>query len=91
MKKLYEIDELMSVCGYGHSENPEINNGYNCNHPNCEYKENGIGKCYAFGCPIAYEIVDEDDFSDYNKDGYYGDWEELRYVELHTPIRTTKE
>lgn len=36
------------------------NNGYNCRHPGCEIVEDGIGCCYAFSCPLAYEADEED-------------------------------
>ena len=37
MNELIQIDDLTRICGHSYSlEEPIINNGYNCNHPNCE-------------------------------------------------------
>lgn len=37
MKELIQIDDLLRICGYSYSlEEPTINNGYNCDHPDCE-------------------------------------------------------
>lgn len=49
------IDSLASECGYFDGRSPE-NNGYGCNHPEQEEKENGYGKCYDFSCPIACRL-----------------------------------
>ena len=40
--ELIQIDDLMAECGYSYNycpnnyKSPDINNGYNCNHPDCE-------------------------------------------------------
>lgn len=39
--ELIQIDDLMTECGYYYDycpnyDSPNINNGYNCNHPDCE-------------------------------------------------------
>lgn len=59
IKVILSIDSLAQRCGYfyngGQSEDaPLVNNGYNCNHPNCEEEEDGIGCCLPSACPIAY-------------------------------------
>lgn len=32
---------------------PAVNNGYNCNHPEQDEVEYGIGCCFSRSCPIA--------------------------------------
>jgi hypothetical protein len=74
-EELLQIDNLMSKCGYGYyyEGSPMINNGYNCNHKDCEESEevNGkcIGKCYTWSCPIAC-TAEIDDLKRLDKDLY---------------------
>lgn len=37
--ELLTLDELMSKCGYGYSDESNLNNGYNCSHFDCEESE----------------------------------------------------
>lgn len=63
-KELMELNTLANQCGYFFNygfddfDAPNVNNGYNCRHPNQEeyekIKGKKIGKCYAFSCPMAY-------------------------------------
>ena len=39
---------------------PCPNNGYNCRHPEQSEQHNGIGCCFAWSCPLAYEADEED-------------------------------
>lgn len=62
--RIEPLDSFTCICGHFNSETPEVNNGYNCDHPNVESYEmienKKIGKCYAFGCPLAPEADKED-------------------------------
>lgn len=56
------LNTLANRCGYffncnltkGFEDKPNINNGYNCSHPECEEVHDGVGCCYSFSCPVAY-------------------------------------
>lgn len=56
------LNRLANRCGYffnccrtaGYEDKPTVNNGYNCNHPDCGDTDEGIGKCLASACPLAY-------------------------------------
>lgn len=59
MKVLLQIDTLRCQCGYAYDyDDANINNGYNCNHPDNEdyeiQKNKHIGKCFTWSCPIAH-------------------------------------
>lgn len=68
-KELLEINQLARRCGYFYNINfkypslPNINNGYNCDHPDQEETEDidgqKIGKCYSWSCPLAYSADKE--------------------------------
>lgn len=59
---LMPLNRLANCCGYFYNcnfteagkEQPDVNNGYNCRHPDCGDEENGIGCCRADTCPLAY-------------------------------------
>ena len=63
-KEIMELNTLANQCGYFYNKEfrypdlPDVNNGYNCDHPEQqEYEEiegKKIGKCYASSCPMAY-------------------------------------
>jgi len=57
MNELIQIDELLEKCGYSYNSETNINNGYNCKHPDQEEFEmvdnEKIGKCFAWSCPLA--------------------------------------
>jgi len=55
VRKLITIDDLMKICGY--ACDCEENNGYGCNHPECEEQE-----CHIYGCPIATDASYNDLF-----------------------------
>ncbi len=63
MEVLMSLDTLASRCGHffncnltpGFEDKPNVNNGYNCDHPECGDAEDGIGKCLASACPVAYK------------------------------------
>ena len=56
------LNRLANRCGYffnccrtkGYEDKPAVNNGYNCNHPDCGDADEGVGKCLASACPLAY-------------------------------------
>lgn len=62
MKVLMSLDQFANRCGHffncnlaeGFEDGPDVNNGYNCNHPDCGDEEDGIGCCRADTCPLAY-------------------------------------
>lgn len=65
-KAILTINNMANLCGYFFNahfdEDCDIcpNNGYNCKHPECEEKEQEIGCCYAFSCPLGWEADKED-------------------------------
>jgi hypothetical protein len=71
--EIMHIDILKERCGYFNSDVPEVNNGYNCSHPDCEESEMHegveVGKCYAFACPLFPE-ADHEDLREHNKNLY---------------------
>ncbi|TET97713.1 MAG: hypothetical protein E3J23_08525 [Candidatus Stahlbacteria bacterium] len=71
--KIIHIDQFTTMCGFFNSDTLEVNNGYNCNHPDCEETQiigdKEIGKCYSFSCPLAPE-VDHQDLKEHDKDLY---------------------
>ena len=64
MRKVYDINDFANECGYFYNaylkNDVDVNNGYNCSHPDCEEKVDGVGCCFAWGCPLGYE-ADQDD------------------------------
>lgn len=62
MKVLMSLDQFANRCGHffncnltdGMEDGPDVNNGYNCDHPECGEDEYGIGCCRADTCPLAY-------------------------------------
>ena len=68
MEVMMPLNTLANRCGFffncdmtpGYEDKPSINNGYNCNHPECGDSDEGIGKCLASSCPIAYPASGED-------------------------------
>lgn len=78
-KKIVHIDDFESVCGYSYRHEPFCNGGHNCRHPDSA-KEDGVGYCYAFQCPLA-PTADEDDFADAGIDAE--EFEEDMYVVLY--------
>ena len=34
--ELIQLNNLTDICGYSYSDDVNINNGYNCNHPDCD-------------------------------------------------------
>jgi hypothetical protein len=65
MRRLIMIDELTSICGY-YNGSVSVNNGYGCDHPECEDTEfddeagKEQGRCFTFSCPIAWQADLED-------------------------------
>lgn len=60
MEELIQINDLCCQCGFFYNDKSWINNGYNCNHPDCDEREdddkgNSIGRCHTWSCPIATE------------------------------------
>lgn len=64
--QIMTINEFASVCGYFYNANfdPETpcvpNNGYNCRHPKQGEKQNGVGCCFQWSCPLAIPANEED-------------------------------
>ena len=62
MKVLMPLNKLANRCGHffnynlaeGFEDKPDVNNGYNCDHPQCGEEQEGIGCCMASACPMAY-------------------------------------
>ena len=72
---IMKINQLANICG--HFFNAEFdpdcefapNNGYNCRNSKNETKENGIGCCYQWSCPLENVIpADEEDCKKYGLD-----------------------
>ena len=75
MPKIYGINEFANQCGYFYNAYLEngitANNGYNCRHPDCGEVQDGVGCCFAWGCPLGYEADQEDcDNPSVDNDGY---------------------
>lgn len=64
MRQAVLFDTFAYKCPYS---NPEVNDGYGCNHPSQDItlKENGknVGCCSCFGCPLGTE-AEQEDFGD---------------------------
>jgi hypothetical protein len=63
--ELITINDLARKCGYFNGETV-VNNGYGCDNPSQEETDfddeanKDQGKCYSWGCPLAYEADYED-------------------------------
>lgn len=73
------INDFANICGYFYNaaynnDIPTPNNGYNCNHPDCDSIEDDYGCCYAASCPFGWEADEED----CNKFGV--DYEESEFI-----------
>jgi hypothetical protein len=61
MKVIMPLNTWANMCGHffnccltpGFEDKPDVNNGYNCDHPEAE-EQYGIGCCFAHSCPLAY-------------------------------------
>lgn len=53
--RLYLIDDLARICGFFHGD-VDANNGYGCDHPDQEEREEGIGCCFAMSCPLGFNL-----------------------------------
>lgn len=91
-KVIKHIDEMVKECRHFHCADVEVNvnNGYNCSHPDQEEFEevNGVkvGKCYCWSCPMACE-ADEEDFDnpEIDKNGWdIDDYEEMTFLVIET-------
>ena len=64
MRKAIYFDDFVSQCPYFNGS-ADVNNGYGCDHPDQEERENDQGKCYCWSCPMGYpadeESLEEDD------------------------------
>ena len=68
-RKIEHINDFANLCGYFENacieKNININNGYNCIHPEQgEYEmvdKLKIGKCFSSSCPLGFD-PDEEDF-----------------------------
>ena len=64
--QIMTINEFANRCGYffNAGTDPEAlcapNNGYNCNHPEQTEKQNGVGCCFQWSCPLAIPADEED-------------------------------
>jgi len=66
------LNRFARRCGYffnaglteGYEDKPNVNNGYNCSHPDCGDEDEGIGWGRAGACPLAYPAGDDDDGDD---------------------------
>lgn len=56
---IVEINRLARHCGCFNGET-DVNNGYGCNHPECDEVEDGQGKCLAFSCPLSWRANKQD-------------------------------
>lgn len=64
--QIMTINEFANRCGYffNAGTDPEAlsapNNGYNCKHPEQTEKQNGVGCCFQWSCPLAISADEED-------------------------------
>ncbi len=62
MQVIMQLNTFANMCGHffncnmepGYKDKPNVNNGYNCDHPDCGDADEGIGKCLASACPLAF-------------------------------------
>lgn len=90
-----DTNAFANICGYFFNVNitnpelPNYNNGFNCNHPCQEENNHGIGSCYAWSCPLAWQ-ADAEDFKSFGWDPEEyeeGDWMVTDSPELLEKIR----
>lgn len=69
-RAIVSINSFANMCGhfynaaYNSFDVPTPNNGYNCNHPECQQIVDGYGCCYTWACPLGWE-ADEEDCSEF--------------------------
>ena len=62
MRAIMSLNVLAGMCGHffncnmahGYEDKPNVNNGYNCDHPDCGDADESVGKCLASACPVAF-------------------------------------
>lgn len=84
-RTIMPINDFANMCGYFFNsqfdDSCDIcpNNGYNCRHPECGEKYDGIGCCYTYACPFGWEADEED----CEKFGW--DYEESEFIVIDKP------
>lgn len=86
-KKIELFDSVVSECDFFYNAYAEadinVNNGYNCKHPEQSEIETvdgkKIGRCHCFSCPLGYE-ADEEDFEDTDIDNQGFEYEEMSFL-----------
>ena len=79
------INDFANICGFFYNAMFDgsckacPNNGYNCKHPECSEAKDGIGCCFAWGCPLGWE-ADEEDCKEF---GF--DYEEGEFIVTENP------
>lgn len=79
------INDFANICGFFYNTMFDgsckacPNNGYNCKHPECSEAKDGIGCCFAWGCPLGWE-ADEEDCKEF---GF--DYEEGEFIVTENP------
>lgn len=61
--QIMTINEFANRCGYFYNAEFDAdapNNGYNCKHPEQTEKQNGVGCCFQWSCPLAIPADEED-------------------------------
>lgn len=82
MRKAVLFDCFVYQCPY-HNSDTELNNGYGCDHPRQEDKEDENGKeqgcCHSYCCPLGIEAEQQDLTDPQNKDAVTDeiDWDGL--------------
>ena len=61
------------------------NNGYNCRHPKQEEKQNGVGCCFQWSCPLAIPADEED------CEKYGCEYEESEFVLVEAEVAAVAE
>lgn len=62
IKVVMPLNTFANMCGHffncnlteGFEDKPNVNNGYNCSHPDCEDVQDGVGCCFSWSCPLTY-------------------------------------
>lgn len=86
-RKIELFDIVVQECGHFYNAYAEydinVNNGYNCDHPNQEDTEEVEGKkigcCHCFTCPLGREAFEEN-FEDSTIDKQDYEYEESAYL-----------
>ena len=79
------INDFANICGFFYNAMFDgsckacPNNGYNCRHPECLEVKDGVGCCFAWGCPLGWE-ADEEDCKEF---GF--DYEEGEFIVTENP------